>query len=393
VSFISSTVSGRAVLVLAMIIGLHGTNSAWATVCVLSNQSGMEISLEQPEQKTAGPLRIGPGVAVRIDGGEDPTPLILTALGHYQSKVELKPYGVYFATMHDDQLQVKEIDLQFTAEMREALIEQAPAATDPPLEIEVKLLVDEDQPAKRALWEPLLRRRVARASDHLYGCCRVRLKVVAVDSWNSDNSLTDVSSLAAEFRRQVNPAPARLAIGFTFQQRATVAEVLGQGAIDKPLASHLLLPLVDSPATTHESTKEMLLVHELGHYLGAVHALEPATFMQATWEARTSRDCHAFDPINMLTMNLVREQLQGGAIDSLDQLSQQHKQAVGRCYATLSQALEDPWRDTLRKQLLTPQRMPPRRVLPRDIRAAQAQPGQWQKPLGQLADSLLLGGQ
>src|SRR5262245_11602302 len=62
----------------------------------------------------------------------------------------------------------------------------APAAVIP-----VKILVDDDEPAKQLLWERRIRQRVETASDILEQTCRVKLKIVAVEKWDTDDKITE----------------------------------------------------------------------------------------------------------------------------------------------------------------------------------------------------------
>ena len=73
--------------------------------------------------------------------------------------------------------------------------------------ITVKILVDDDQPALQKIWEKELRERIADASDIFEHHCGVRFEVKAVDTWVSDNSITDFQKTLQEFETKVNPAP------------------------------------------------------------------------------------------------------------------------------------------------------------------------------------------
>ncbi|MBN2216173.1 MAG: hypothetical protein JW719_02225, partial [Pirellulales bacterium] len=82
----------------------------------------------------------------------------------------------------------------------------------------VMILVDEDEPAVRQVWETRLRQRVNDASKIFEHHCRMRFEVVAVDTWKSTNAITDFAMTLREFERKVQlKPPARLAIGFTSQ--------------------------------------------------------------------------------------------------------------------------------------------------------------------------------
>ena len=50
--------------------------------------------------------------------------------------------------------------------------------------------------------------------------CRVRFTIVAIDTWSSNSSANHMEQLVDEFDQKVDPAPARLAVGFTAQYNA-----------------------------------------------------------------------------------------------------------------------------------------------------------------------------
>ena len=68
----------------------------------------------------------------------------------------------------------------------------AEPATPPPVAeicvVPVKILTDDDEATRRSYWEPVLRKRMAEASKIFEEQCRVRFEVVAVDTWDSDDS-------------------------------------------------------------------------------------------------------------------------------------------------------------------------------------------------------------
>ena len=73
--------------------------------------------------------------------------------------------------------------------------------------IAVKILVDDDQPVVQKIWEKELRERVEAASEIFERHCGVRFEVKAVDTWVSDNAITDFEKTIQEFESKVNPAP------------------------------------------------------------------------------------------------------------------------------------------------------------------------------------------
>ncbi len=73
--------------------------------------------------------------------------------------------------------------------------------------IPVKILVDDDQPALQKVWEKELRERIEAASEIFERHCGVRFEAKAVDTWVSDNAVTDFQKTLVEFENKVNPAP------------------------------------------------------------------------------------------------------------------------------------------------------------------------------------------
>ena len=71
--------------------------------------------------------------------------------------------------------------------------------------VAVKIFVDEKEPTKPAVWQRRLRDRVAAASDILERTCGLRLKVVAVGTWESDASITKFEDAVDEFCPQGRP--------------------------------------------------------------------------------------------------------------------------------------------------------------------------------------------
>ena len=98
--------------------------------------------------------------------------------------------------------------------------------------IPVKLLADEKEPRVPRLWEKEYRERLAAASAVFEHCCRIRFQVVAVETWNSGDNAHDFLRLLNEFEEKVQPAPARLAIGFTGQYAGLKEDVRMGGAGD-----------------------------------------------------------------------------------------------------------------------------------------------------------------
>ncbi len=175
--------------------------------------------------------------------------------------------------------------------------------------IPVKLLVDEEEPSRQELWEKRLRARIDAASDILEKHCFVRFEVVATGTWQSANTIKDFDNSFLEFSRKADPAPARLAIGFTSQYQFTPGFV-HLGGTRGPLDSHILMREWSRHASENERLE--LLLHEMGHFLGAVHSPEVDSVMRvllADKKARARSFEIRFDPLNTLAMCLVSDEL------------------------------------------------------------------------------------
>ena len=146
--------------------------------------------------------------------------------------------------------------------------------------VTVKVLVDEQEPAVRtgpAGWEARLRKRIAAVSDVLEQQCRVRLDVTAVGTWDSSPTARDFAGQLSDFEQRVPTRPAALAIGFSSRPLPRDGSGSLVAALPVPLQTHVLigewLPLA-------ESQRQEVLLHELGHYLGAVHSKDADSVMR-----------------------------------------------------------------------------------------------------------------
>lgn len=206
----------------------------------------------------------------------------------------------------------------------------------------VMILVDEDEPAVRRVWETRLKQRVNDASKIFEHHCRMRFEVVAVDTWESTNAITDFSMTLREFERKVRlKRPARLAIGFTSQYRKPDTRRVHLGGTRGPLHSHLLV----REWSQHITEPELLevLVHELGHVLGACHSPDSTSVMRPLVGDRQSCDRLfriGFDPINTLALYVFCEQIRLGAA-RLDEFDPGSRALLASVYTRMNRELPD----------------------------------------------------
>lgn len=212
--------------------------------------------------------------------------------------------------------------------------------------VTVKILVDEEEKAIRHVWEERLKKRVAAASEILERYARVKLEVVATDTWKSDNATTDDSSAdftksLREFEIKVRPQPAQIAIGFTSQYTLPKGRT-HLGGTRGPMMAHILL----REWSKHVSEPERLelLVHELGHRFGASHSPEHDSVMRPVLGDRQSVAKSfriAFDPLNTLAMNLVSEEIRDRGLTSFGGIRPSVRRNLIDVYATLGRMMPD----------------------------------------------------
>jgi Matrixin len=249
----------------------------------------------------------------------------------------------FFGVAGNGRLDLQKIGLGDDATSAQGRPLPGSASSAPIGTIPVKILVDEEEPAKQIVWERQLRKRIDAASDILEKHCKLRLKVVAVGTWNSDNKTTDFFEALTEFEHEVNAFPARVAIGFTNQYHAQQGRIHLAGTRG-PLQQHILIR--EWAQHVSEPERLELLVHELGHFLGASHSPESNSVMRPVLGDR--QVLHAgfqirFDPVNTLIMSLIGEEIRRRGVQDFSALTPGTKRRLRQIYGALSLAYpEDP---------------------------------------------------
>lgn len=202
--------------------------------------------------------------------------------------------------------------------------------------IPVVLCVDEEEPMRREQWRTRLQRRFEQAAAIVTAHSGVRFEVVGYERWQSDNRITRLEQSLAEFERSLSPPDRAVAIGFTSQYRVERGR-RRLGGTRGPLRRHVLVrewsPHVSEPERVE------LLVHELGHFLGAAHSPEPTSVMRPVLGDRAVRLKEVevrFDAINTLAIALVGEEVRRRGARTLSEISATRQTQLQRIYATLS---------------------------------------------------------
>ncbi len=346
---------------------------ATADVVVLANRTGGRVAFQlQPQNGRAELLSLPAGEVMPYFA--DGTVELRLSTGGQTASYRLGADSAYFFGRGDrGQIGVEKIglgDSRSTGEGR-ALpgSVNAPVATIP-----VKILVDEEEPSKPFYWQRRLRQRVEAVSAILGRYCRVRLEVVAVGTWDTDDSITDFENSLREFEREVSASPAQLAIGFTSQYTFQPGRVHLAGT-HGPLASHILVREAARPIS--EAQRVELLVHELGHYLGASHSPERTSVMRPVLGNRTGTAQIRFDPVNALVIAMVGEEIRRRDVDRFAELTSGTKNRLRQIYTELAKAFPtDPATEQF-KRSVTPRTDVPivagtKHVLGAIVRAAEA---------------------
>lgn len=215
------------------------------------------------------------------------------------------------------------------------------AAQMPVAVIPVKIFVDEEEAARQPVWERRLRQRMEAASAILERTCGVRLNVVSVGMWMSDDAMTDFYGALSEFEREANPVPARIAIGFTSQFTPVLGRVHMAGTRG-PLHSYVLCR--EGAPQINEQERLEFLVHELGHYLGASHSPENTSVMRPVLgDNRIGKSGFRirFDPVNTLIMAMVSEEMRRNNAVDLAGISLDTKRRLRQIYGELMRTFPD----------------------------------------------------
>ena len=209
--------------------------------------------------------------------------------------------------------------------------------------IKVKILVDEDERQPRRIWAPRLRNRVAAASEIIGRFAPIQVKVVEVGTWHSDDRRRDFEDTFREFEHEVRADPAQIAIGFTSQYEI-VKKRTHLGGTRGPLHTHVLVR--EWSKYLGEGERLEVLVHELGHILGAAHSPEPRSVMRPSLgddQIKVPGFQIGFDPLNTLAMYMVGQQLQSGGYTRFKEMPLATRRRLADVYAEIALAMpKDP---------------------------------------------------
>jgi hypothetical protein len=381
----------RAILLTSVATLAAATAVCEASVVVISNRTESPVSFHAivdglPPQ----PVRLAAGDS-RPLYGEQSVRLVTSQNGERREVALDADCAYYFAAAPDVGLALKKIGLNDSPARKWQPL--SPAAVQLPNAgvITVKIVVDEDEVRPRPVWEREIRERVAKASAVLEAHCGITLRVVATDTWDSNDLQKDFSQSMAEFEREVPSAPAQVAIGFS-SQYAIFKGRYHMGGTRGPLHSHIILK--ERSRNVLETERLELLVHELGHMLGASHSPEPTSVMRPVLSGALQRRAGAsvqFDAPNTLLMALVAQEIRLRRIKTFADVMPETRRRMREIYEALEPTLpDDPAASQYQRLVATAGARPllddSRRVLQQIVRVANVQ-----KKLNQQAGAPVVG--
>lgn len=341
------------VVALPLLICLgNAVNTGQAAVVVFANRTDAEVRFTLSSSSASPRLYSIPKGDVLVLPLSRSSEIVFAAAGK-QQRHRVHPNEVYYFIGKAKVVQLQQVGFTGNGKQPPKALSAdeeepsgQPAVRTPAdrvvLKIPVKLLVDQAEPNVQNVWEKRLRRRLSDASDILERYCRVRLDVVEVGTWQSNDQLTKLSELLRDFRGKASTGKARLAIGFT-GLRLENGEDHALGCTQGPLHSHILLR---EYKLRTESERLEVLIHELGHFLGACHSPEGDSVMRPKLGdglANLRAYRMGFDAINTLVINLVAEEIALRPVHSLAALRARTRRRLLAIFATLARAMpQDP---------------------------------------------------
>lgn len=348
---------------------------AWGDVIVLANRTHavVETQVTLPGDKPQQ-IKLGPREVL-------PVPVIDEASVSFNSGKEQKQYRitansiVYFFSKQDSPNLIELVERRFCKKgLDKKLNAQPNPATPKQLArlrkigiIPIKLLVDDEEPAVKQLWEKRLKDRIAQASEILEKYCRMRLKVTETDTWDTLDGITDFYFTIREFEKKVTPGKkAVLAIGFSSQYKKPNGRV-HMGGTRGPLHPYILI----REWSQHVAYSERLeiVVHEIAHVLGAPHSPDNHSVMRPLVSDGKARDRGfkvGFDPMNTLVMYLFCEELRLRGSVSLRHFRPERRELLVRIYRQMQKEMP---KDTSAQRYITLFERASKPLVPRQISA------------------------
>lgn len=203
--------------------------------------------------------------------------------------------------------------------------------------LQVKIMVDDEEATRPEVWKARLANRLASASAIISRYADVRFAIQSFGIWQSDNRTQDFSRSLTELQQEVRPEPAQMVIAFSSQYKFQPGRN-HLGGTRGPLNPYILIR--ENASSVLEPERLEVLVHELGHFLGAAHSGRPDSVMRPVvgdGQARARAYQIGFDQHNAEIIRLVASQLRDARVRDFRQLSPRVLRELRPHYAALQQ--------------------------------------------------------
>jgi hypothetical protein len=209
------------------------------------------------------------------------------------------------------------------------------------IRLKLKPYVDDANPLVRDVWEPKLTKRLNDATAMIMAATGVTFDIAPAAIWKSDTDLDSLEKCQIDFEEKVKAEKGVLHLGFTSRLARLPVEgaTMTLGRTLGPFRSHLILR-DGYPRTEAEQTE--LLIHEIGHYLGAVVSPDNDSVMRAKLgDGRANLKSFAirFDPLNLLAMGIWAEEYQPDRSALPGDLKSATQQRLARIYETIAKTM------------------------------------------------------
>lgn len=209
--------------------------------------------------------------------------------------------------------------------------------------LRVKIVVDEEEATLPAVWQKRLADRLNKASAIISRYADVQFAVQSFGTWDSDDNVQDFSLSLRELERDVKPKPAQIVVGFSSQYRFQPGRN-NLGGTRGPMNPYVLIR--ENARSVLEPERLEVLVHELGHFLGAAHSGQRNSVMRPVVGdglARARAFDIAFDQHNAQIIRLIGGELRDRRIRGFHQLSQTTLRKLRPHYVALAKEMpKDP---------------------------------------------------
>jgi Matrixin len=188
-------------------------------------------------------------------------------------------------------------------------------------QIPVAVYVDEEEVTTDPVWQRRLGDRVRNASAIFKRHADIEFVPTQFHRWSSNPKIQDFPRSLMEFETQVKPPRGGIAIGFSSQYQFRLGRN-NLGGTHGAMRAHILIR--ENAPAVYEPERLEVLVHELGHFLGATHSSSPDSAMRPVvgdGRARSRGFQIDLDPINARIVRLVGRDIRDRDVRAFHALS------------------------------------------------------------------------